>query len=43
MVALQSPHIVTMPIEEVLREAKRVDPQPRHRENRKGRRDRFGD
>jgi 6-phosphofructokinase 1 len=27
MVALQSPHIVTMPISEVLREAKRVDPE----------------
>ena len=27
MVALQSPHIVTIPIEEVLREPKRVDPK----------------
>ena len=26
MVALQSPHLVTVPIEEVLRETKRVDP-----------------
>jgi 6-phosphofructokinase 1 len=26
MVALQSPHLVTVPIEEVLRESKRVDP-----------------
>ncbi len=26
MVALQSPHIVTIPIEEALRESKRVDP-----------------
>jgi len=26
MVALQSPHIVTIPIEEALREQKRVDP-----------------
>jgi len=26
MVALQSPHIVTIPIEEALREPKRVDP-----------------
>ena len=27
MVALQSPHIVTIPIEEALRELKRVDPK----------------
>ena len=27
MVALQSPHIVTIPIEEALRETKRVDPK----------------
>ena len=26
MIALQSPHIVTIPIEEALRETKRVDP-----------------
>ena len=27
MVALQTPHIVTIPIEEALRETKRVDPK----------------
>jgi 6-phosphofructokinase 1 len=27
MVALQSPHIVTVPIDEALREPKRVDPE----------------
>ena len=31
MVALQSPHIVTIPIEEALREPKRVDPDARRR------------